>query len=157
MKEYTMFSFEFLFNDHFAQVSDQAKMLYIKMNFYATNGFVANPYAILDSLGYDKSVLQELIINEDILSLPDRCEVFITAYFVHNKGLNKKTWWNSPFAVYWKGKLQLKENGIATFKQQEAAKTPLSSLNLPLPPGVTEVDLLNKALDLLRQEKEQDQ
>lgn len=118
MKNYTLFNYDFLFGDHFAKVSDQAKLLYIKMSFYAVNGFVANPLAIVDSLGYDKSVLDELVANEDILRLPDRSEVFITSFFVHNKGANYKSWWNSPFSIYWKGKLFIKSNGVCTFKPQ---------------------------------------
>ena len=43
MKDYTMFNFNFLFNDHFAKVSNQAKLYYVALNFYAINGFVPNP------------------------------------------------------------------------------------------------------------------
>ena len=116
MKDYSMFNFNFLFGDHFANVSNQAKLYYIKMCFYADRGFVANPMSILDSLGYDKSVYWELVKNDEILTLPDRKEIFITSYFIHNPGLKSNEWWFSPFAIYWKGKLHIKKNGIATFK-----------------------------------------
>lgn len=119
MKNYTMFSYEWLFADHFAKLSEQARLFYIKLNFYANNGFVANPLQVLDSLGYDRSILNELILNEDILCLKDRCEVFITAFFVHNKGVNPMSWKYTPFFPYWDGKLYVKKNGIATFKPQK--------------------------------------
>ena len=85
--------------------------------FYANNGFVSNPMGVLDSMGYDKGVYQELVNNGEILTLPGRCEVFITSYFVHNR-FKPMSWMSSPFAIYWKGKLFLKKNGVATFKPQ---------------------------------------
>lgn len=119
MKNYTMFCYEFLLGDHMAKVSNQAKLYYIALNFNANNGFVANPLQVLDSFGYDKGVYYELVNNGELLTLPDRCEVFITSYFIHNKGMNPLSWRSSPFAVYWKGKLFIKkENGVATFKPQ---------------------------------------
>lgn len=118
MKNYTLFNYNFLFCDHFAKLSDQAKLLYIKLNFFADKGFVANPIQIADSLKYSNEILTELIDNEDILKLPNRDEIFITAYYLHNKTINMKEWLYSPFAIYWKGKLWIKENGMATFKKQ---------------------------------------
>lgn len=106
-----------LFGDHMAKVSDKAKLYYIKLCFFANCGFVSNPLSILDSMGYDKSVFHELVANEEILTLPDRCEIFITAYFVHNH-LNPASWLKTPFAPYWRGKLFTKKNGVATFKPQ---------------------------------------
>ena len=117
MKTSTMFNFDLLFGDHMAKCSDQAKLYYIKLCFFANCGFVANPLSVLDSLGYDKGVYQELIDNGEILKLPDRCEVFITAYFVHNH-FKASSWLSTPYAPYWKGKLYTKKNGIATFTPQ---------------------------------------
>ena len=111
-----MFNYNYLFNDHFAKCSNEAKLLYIKMNFYAVNGFVPNPIQILDSMGYDKGVYNELILSGEIMTIPNREEVFITSYFLHNPGINPKTWRNTPFAIYWKGKLHIKKNRIATFR-----------------------------------------
>ena len=118
MKDYTMFYFDYLFGDHFAKVSNQAKLYYIELNFYANRGFVANPLSILDARGFDKSVYWELVKNEELLTLPDRSEVFITSYFIHNPKLKANEWWFSPFAIYWKGKLHIKKNGVATFKAE---------------------------------------
>lgn len=118
MKDYCMFNFDYLFSDHFAQVSNQAKLYYIKLCFYANRGFVANPMSVLDSLGFDKSVYWELVKNDEILTLPDRSEVFITSYFIHNPGLRAKELGFSPFWIYWRGKLHLKRNGVATFKAE---------------------------------------
>lgn len=115
MKNYTCFNFEFLFSDHFAKVSNQAKLYYIKLNFYANNGFVPNPMSVLDSLGYDKSVFNELVANGELLVLPDRSEIFIASYFVHNKGLKPFSWRATPYAVYWDGKLYVKKNGVVDF------------------------------------------
>ena len=117
MKTSSLFNYDMLFGDHMAKVSDKAKLYYIKLCFFANNGFVANPLSILDSMGYDKSVFHELVANEELLTLPDRCEVFITAYFVHNH-LNPASWLKTPFAPYWRGKLWTKSNGVATFKPQ---------------------------------------
>lgn len=111
-----MFNYNYLFNDHFAKCSNEAKLLYIKMNFYAVNGFVPNPIQILDSMGYDKGVYNELILSGEIMTLPNREEVFITSYFLHNPGINPRTWRNTPFAIYWKGKINIKKNRIATFR-----------------------------------------
>ena len=117
MKNRTMFDFELLFGDHMAKVSNQAKLYYIKLNFYANNGFVANPMTVLDEMGFDKSVFFELVRNDELLVLEGRCEVFITSYFVHNH-FSPKSWLKSPFAQYWKGKLFTKPNGVATFNPQ---------------------------------------
>ncbi len=120
MKSNVMFNFEMLFGDHMAKVSDKAKLYYIKLNFFANNGFVANPLSVLDSMGegYDKSVFYELVNNGELLTLPDRCEVFITSYFVHNH-FNVSSWTHTVYYPYWKGKLYTKKNGVATFTPQK--------------------------------------
>ena len=117
MKSYTLFNYEFLFGDHLAKCSNEAKLLYMKLNFYANNGFVANPLQVLDSLQYDKTVLKELIQAEEILTIPNRDEIFITSYFVHNYKVDVKSWLKTPYAEYWKGKLWIKQNRIATLKE----------------------------------------
>ena len=66
MKKYTMFYYPFLFSDHMAKVSNQAKLYYIALNFYAINGFLANPIQVLDSFGYDKGIFTELLNNGEI-------------------------------------------------------------------------------------------
>ena len=119
MKNYTMFNYDYLFGDHFANVSDQAKLLYIKMNFYAVNGFVSNPLGLLDSLGFTRDALNELVANGDVLKLPDRSELFVTAFFVHNKGVTPSCWTHTNFYPYWKGKLWIKENRIATLSPKK--------------------------------------
>lgn len=118
MRDFTMFNYNFLFGDHFAKVSNQAKLYYIKLCFYADRGFVPNPMSVLDSLGFDKGVYWELVRNDEILTLPDRCEVFLTSYFLHNPGLKSNEIGFSPYWVYWRGKLHLKKNGVATFNPQ---------------------------------------
>lgn len=118
MKQFCLFNHDFLFSDNLGKASDKAKLYYIKLCFNANNGFVANPMDVLDSLGYDKSVFDELKANEDILTLPNRDEIFITAFFIHNVGANIKSWIYTPFGIYWKGKLWFKENRMATFKKQ---------------------------------------
>lgn len=124
MKDYTMFNYNFLFNDHFAKVSNQAKLYYVALNFYAINGFVPNPLQVLDSLGYDRGVFDELVANEELLVLPDRAEVFIASYFIHNPGIKPFSWRATPYAVYWDGKLYVKKNGIATFTPQPDQEQP---------------------------------
>lgn len=119
MKNYTMFSYEMLMGDHHAKLSPEARLYYIELNFYSNNGFVANPIKILDSNNYDRGILQELISNDDILSIPDRSEVFITAYFAHNPKLNKYTWKNTPYGIYWENKMYVKKNGIAKLMTEE--------------------------------------
>ena len=133
MRNYTMFSYDYLFGDHFALVSDQAKMLYIKMSFCANSGFVSNPKSVLDSLGYDRGCLQELINIEEILTIPNRSEVFITAYFVHNKNFNPMMWIYSPYAPYWRGRLWIKENRIATLNHPKQNEKVLNSEEDKLP------------------------
>ena len=132
MKNYTMFNYEYLFSDHFAKISNQAKLYFIKLNFFANNGFVANPLEVLDSLGYDKGVLQELINNDEILTIPDRSEVFISSYFIHNKGIDCYAWRKTWFAIYWENKLYVKKNGVVKFdpegKLQENEKDPLDKI-----------------------------
>ena len=87
MKDYAMFKFEYLFGDHFANVSDKAKLLYINMSFFSNAGFVANPKYLCRSLGYDESVIDELVKAEEIITLEGRSEVFLTSYYVHNPNL----------------------------------------------------------------------
>ena len=118
MKNRICLDYNYIFGDYFATVSEQARLYYIHLLFYADKGFVANPIQILDSMGYDKGVYYELLQNEEILSIPGRKEIFITSYFVHNK-FNTNDWTKSTFATYWKGKLWIKENGVATLKKDE--------------------------------------
>lgn len=127
MKTYTLFNYEFLFNDHLAKCSKEAQLLYIKLNFYANNGFVPNPLQVLDSLNYDKSILKELICAEEILTLPNRDEVFITSYYVHNYKIDTRSWLKTVYAEYWKGKLWIKQNRIATLKEYK----PKAAAELP--------------------------
>lgn len=131
MKDRTVFCFNLLFGDYFAKVSNQAKLYYINLNFYADKGFVPNPIGVLDSLGYDKSIYWELINNGELLTLPGRSEVFITSYYVHNNKLNPKQWYDSPFSIYWINKLYIKKNGVATFNPNGIfePKEPLDQLN----------------------------
>ena len=116
MKDRLCFDFNYIFNDHMAKCSDQAKLYYIKLMFFATNGFVSNPLEVLDSLGYDKGIFYELVRNDEIMTLPGRSEVFITAYFLHTH-FNAASWLSSPFAIYWKGHLWTKKNGVATYRK----------------------------------------
>ncbi len=110
-----------------AKCSHQAKLYYIKLMFFANNGFVSNPKEILDSFGFDIGVLNELIANDEIKTLPGRDEVFITSYFIHTK-FNPASWTKTPFAEYWRGKLYIKKNGVATFKPQESEDDPLQDV-----------------------------
>ena len=137
MKNKTMFDFQMLFGDHMAKVSNQAKLYYIKLNFYASNGFVANPLSVLDEMGFDKSVFYELVRNDEILTLEGRSEVFITSYFVHNH-FSPKTWLKSPFAQYWRGKLYTKPNGVATFNPQGETTKPDQEVESIIPPGLND-------------------
>lgn len=114
MKNYTMFNYDYLLGDHASNVSKEAKLLYIEMSFFANNGFVANPRKILDSLSLDYGYLQELINNGDVLTIKGRSEVFLAAFFVHNKGADPRTWIKTPYGIYWKGRLHCKKNGVAT-------------------------------------------
>lgn len=116
MKDRLCLDYKYIFNDHMAKCSDQAKLYYIKLMFFATNGFVANPMDVLDSMKYDKGVFWELVSNDEILTLPGRDEVFITAYFIHTH-FNPASWLSTPYATYWIGKLRTKPNGVATFKK----------------------------------------
>lgn len=133
MKQYAMFNYDFLFNDHFAKVSSDAKLLYVNMMFYSNEGFVANPISILDSMGYDKGVLQELIDNGEILTLNGRDEVFITSYYVHNHNFNYYGWTKTPFAQYWKGKIFIKRNRIATLRKLSEEETAPQTQNYDKP------------------------
>ena len=121
MKNYGMFKYDFLFGDHFAKASPKAKLLYINLSFYADAGFVANPKQICKSMGYDEDVLNELIEINELLVLPGRAEMFITSYFVHNTNFNPYSWISTPFGEYWKSKMWMKKNRIATFKHDKAA------------------------------------
>ena len=118
MKDYILLNYDYLFNDHMARCSHQAKLYYIKLMFFANNGFVSNPKEVLDSFGFDIGVLNELIANDEVLTLPGRDEIFITSYFIHTK-FNPASWTKTPFAEYWRGKLYIKKNGVATFKIPE--------------------------------------
>ena len=134
MKNYCCFNYDFLFGDHFAKLSNQAKLYYVKLNFHANNGFVPNPKSVLDSLGYDIGVFNELVSNGELLVLPDRCEVFIAAYFIHNKGFNCYSWRSTPYAVYWENKLYVKKNGIVHFDPgglKKDEKDPLDKITTP--------------------------
>ena len=122
MKNYAMFNYDFLFGDHFAKASPKAKLLYINLSFYADCGFVANPKQICKSMGYDESVLQELIDIDELLTLEGRAEMFITSYFVHNTNFKPFSWLSSPFGEYWKTKMWMKKNKIATLKKQDKPK-----------------------------------
>lgn len=128
MKDYILLNYDYIFNDHMAKCSHQAKLYYIKLMFFANNGFVSNPKEILDSFGFDIGVLNELIANDEIKTLPGRDEVFITSYFIHTK-FNPASWTKTPFAEYWRGKLYIKKNGVATFKPQESEDDPLQDVN----------------------------
>lgn len=119
MKTQIMFNYDYLFGDYMGKCSHKAKLYYVKLMFFADNGFVSNPLEILDSLGFDKEVLDELIATGELLKLPDRAEVFITSYFIHNH-FKPMSWLSSPFSVYWKGKLYIKKNGVATFTPQQS-------------------------------------
>lgn len=118
MKNYVLLNYDYIFNDHMAKCSNQAKLYYIKLMFFANNGFVANPMEVLDSFGFDKGVFQELVNNDELLTLPGRDEVFITAYFIHTC-FNPASWLKTPYAIYWRGHLTTKKNGVATFKGAE--------------------------------------
>lgn len=122
MKNYTCFNYNFLFCDHFAKISNEARLYYIKLNFYADNGFVPNPMQVLDSLGYSKDVYNELVANGELLSIPDRCEIFIASYFIHNKGLKPYCWKSTPYAIYWENKLYVKRNGVVDFAPEGLPK-----------------------------------
>lgn len=164
MKESSLFNYSFLFGDHMARVSEQARLYYIKLNFYADNGFVANPIGILDSMNYDKGVLYELINNGDVLKLEERSEVFITAYFIHNH-IKPMTWLKSPFAIYWKNRLFIKPNGVATFKpqaepKQEKINDPFENMEESedvepyiIPKGEWTTDELSKGYNVLNKSK----
>lgn len=127
MVNYAMFNYDYLFSDHMAKVSNEAKLYFVKLMFMSNCGFVANPISVLDSMGYDKSIMQELINNGELLTLPNRSEVFIASFYIHNHNYHIYSWMKTPFAQYWKGKLFIKKNGVATFKpQQEQAKHEVS-------------------------------
>ena len=108
------------------------------MSFYADAGFVANPLQICKSMGYDESVLQELIDIEEILTLENRSEVFITSYFVHNVNFNPYSWLNTPFGEYWKKKMWMKKNRIATFKHEKAGSENKEPIDPTLPGSATD-------------------
>lgn len=129
MLNYIMLNYDYLSNDHMAKISKEAQLYYIKLMFHSNCGFVANPITILDSMGYDKSVLQELINNGEILTLEGRDEVFITSFYIHNHRFKTYSWLKTPFAQYWKGKLWIKENGIATLKPQKKQAPHQKSVN----------------------------
>ena len=113
-----------------AKCSNQAKLYYIKLMFFANNGFVSNPLEVLDSFGFDKGVFQELVNNDELLTLPGRDEVFITAYFIHTR-FNPASWLSTPYAIYWRGHLRTKQNGVATFNEtkNDDSKKPIENEN----------------------------
>lgn len=113
-----MFNYDYLFGDHFKNVSAEARLYYIELSFSAINGFVANARSIANCGNYPSSVFKELVDNGDLLTLPDRSEVFITSYFIHNKGISNLSWTSTQYYPYWKGKLFIKKNGVATFNPQ---------------------------------------
>lgn len=131
MKDYAMFKYDFLFGDHFAKASAKAKLLYINLSFYADCGFVANPRQICKSMGYEESVIQELIDIDELLALDGRSEMFITSYFIHNKNFKPLSWLSTPFGEYWKNKMWMKKNGVATLKKQDKPKEPVIDPTLP--------------------------
>lgn len=124
MRNYVLLNWEYLFGDYQAKLSEKAKIYYVKLMFFANNGFVGDPKQVLDSLGYDIGILNELIIAGEVLRIPGRDEIFITSYFVHTK-FNPMSWLSNPYAIYWKGKLWVKKNGIATLKEQPKEKDPM--------------------------------
>lgn len=130
MKNYILLNWEYLFGDYQAELSERAKLYYIKLMFFANNGFVANPKDVLDSMGYDVGVLNELIHSEEILTIPGRREVFITSYFVHTK-FNPMSWLSTPYALYWKGKLWVKKNGVASLKAPPKETDPIEVIQQP--------------------------
>lgn len=158
MKNYTMFNYDFLFGDHFAKISKQAKLYYIELNFFANNGFVANPLKILDSLGYDKGVFQELVKNGELLTIPDRSEVFIASYFIHNPGIDCYSWRKTRYAVYWEDKLYVKKNGVVKFAPEGNVKDLLDydPLDKIVEPKKEPLDATEKKSDELDAEKDID-
>lgn len=158
MKDYTEFCYDFLLGDHFAKVSNEALIYYIALNFNATNGFVANPLRVLDSLGFCRTVFDELVANEEIITQPDRSEIFITAYFIHNPGFKPGSWLSSPFAPYWLGKLNTKSNRIAKFnpegKKPKNNDDPLAVIQEPKidSPFKWDSNMVSKAIYLKQKE-----
>lgn len=119
MLNYIMLNHDYMSNDHMARISKEARLYYIELMFNSNCGFVANPIKVLDSMGFDKSVLQELISNGEILTLEGRDEVFLAAFYIHNHKFKMYSWLKTPFAHYWKGKLWIKKNGVATLKVKD--------------------------------------
>ena len=117
--------------DYFAKASPKAKLLYINLSFYADCGFVANPKQICESMGYDESVLQELIDIEEILTIKGRSEMFLTSYFVHNANFKPTSWAGTPFAPYWEGKLWVKKNRVATLLKNSKEQTKPKDITQP--------------------------
>ena len=124
---YTLLNGDYFKSDNFCKLSEQARLYYIMLLLEANNGFVSNPKGILDSMNYDKSVLIELVENGDVLAKPNRDEIFITCFYVHNKGNNTYGWKNTPFAIYWKD-LWVKQNRVATLKLRTKADDPEDSV-----------------------------
>lgn len=149
MRNYVLLNWEYLFGDYQAKLSEKAKIYYVKLMFFANNGFVGDPKQVLDSLGYDIGILNELIIAGEVLRIPGRDEIFITSYFVHTK-FNPMSWLSNPYAIYWKGKLWVKKNGIATLKEQPKEKDPMDQIKQPEETWTKQDDLdWNKMLDEL--------
>lgn len=122
MPKKCLFNYQFLFGDHTAKLSNEAKLLLIEMMFHADYGFVSTAKGIIDSRGFTLDHLQELINNGDVLQIPNRCEVFMTCYFVHND-FDPKCWMKSVFYTYWKDKLYIKTNRIAALKKNKDQQT----------------------------------
>ena len=123
-----MLNYDFFAGDHFNKVSAEARLLYIHFNFYANAGFVPNPKQICKSLGFEESTIDELLSINEIMSIPDRSEIFITSYFIHNPNFNALAWTKTPYFTYWKGKLWMKKNRIATFSKDKAEQSMDESL-----------------------------
>ena len=91
--------------------------------------------SVLDSLGYDIGVFNELKANGELLQLEGRSEVFITSYFIHNKGIDCYSWRKTRYAVYWEDKLFVKKNGVVKFAPEGLPKAepkdPLDKIEEP--------------------------
>lgn len=152
MKNYAMFNFNYLFGDHFAKASPKAKLLYINLSFYADCGFVPNPKQVCKSMGFDESVLKELIDIEELLTIEGRSEMFITSYFVHNTNFKPLSWLSTTYGSYWKNKMWMKKNRVATLKKDHAEEKPEEPIDITQPNSATEIDM-DSMLEELEEEK----
>lgn len=153
MHNFAMFNYDYLFGDHFAKVSLKAKLLYVNLSFFANSGFVPNPKQICANLGFNESVLQELIDIEEILTIEGRQEMFLTSYFVHNPNFNCLNWTHTPYATYWRGKLWMKKNRIATFSKEKADVTLLEK-DVTLPNSAAKTNVLDELDQIVSNQKE---